>query len=103
MRGIFHLAAVIDDDPIMSMTEVRLTNTINTKAMSAQHLHNITMEMGLDLDHFVLFSSASASWGNPDQAAYCAANLYLDQLAEERRRDGLQALSLQLGVVQGKY
>lgn len=103
MKGIFHLAAVIEDAPVTALSEKSLKQTIESKALSAYYLHKTSVEEGLDLDHFMLFSSATVLWGNPDQAAYCAANSYLDSLAEERQSLGLPALSIQLGAVQGQY
>ena len=61
-----------------------------------------TPEVGFrHLDYFVMFSSVSAMWGQPAQPCYSAANSVLDNLAERRRRSGVNAISIQLGAVRG--
>jgi len=53
----------------------------------------------LDLDFFVLFSSATTLFGNPGQGNYVAANSYLEALAQSRRAAGLPALCVRWGAI----
>ena len=54
----------------------------------------------LELDFFVLYSSA-ATFGNPGQANYIAANRFLEVLADARRASGLPALCVSWGPIDG--
>jgi acyl carrier protein len=67
------------------------------KLLGALHLHEATRT--LPLDFFVLYSSATAMFGNPGQANYVAANLWLDAFARHRRAQGLPATSVLWGAI----
>jgi acyl carrier protein len=63
----------------------------------ASVLDQLTRERNLDL--FVLLSSFTTVIGNAKQSNYVAANLFLEALARCRRRDGLPAFAMALGVL----
>ncbi|MEU6238660.1 type I polyketide synthase, partial [Kitasatospora sp. NPDC047058] len=95
LGSVFHAAGIIDDGVIGTLTPDRLAAVMRPKADAGWHLHELTR--GLDLEHFVLFSSAAAVFGAPGQGNYVAANSFLDALAGHRRAAGLAGLSLAWG------
>jgi NADPH:quinone reductase-like Zn-dependent oxidoreductase/acyl carrier protein len=97
LAGVFHAAAVLDDALIANLDRDRVERVMAPKALGALVLHETTKH--LDLDLFVLFSSATCLIGNPGQAAYVAANTVLDALAMQRRAEGLAATSIEWGAI----
>jgi acyl transferase domain-containing protein/NADPH:quinone reductase-like Zn-dependent oxidoreductase/NAD(P)-dependent dehydrogenase (short-subunit alcohol dehydrogenase family)/acyl carrier protein len=97
LRGIFHLAMVIDDAPLSALTPDRMREVMAPKAYGAWLLHEYTRHM--ELDCFVMFSSVSSIFGNPGQGNYSAANAFLDSLAHHRHAAGLPALTVNWGVL----
>jgi acyl transferase domain-containing protein len=95
LRGVVHLAGVIEDSTIARLTWDRLRRVMAPKADGAWNLHQATRDQPLDF--FVCFSSLAAVLGAPGQGNYAAANAAMDALTDERRRLGLPGLSIQWG------
>ncbi|MER7674792.1 type I polyketide synthase [Kitasatospora sp. NPDC096128] len=95
LGSVVHSAGVVDDGVIASLTPERLAAVMRPKVDAAWHLHELTRD--LDLEHFVLFSSAASTFGAAGQGSYVCANSFLDALAGYRRAAGLAGMSLQLG------
>ncbi len=97
LKGIVHAATVINDGLIRNMDADQIRNVLAPKALGAHCLHELTL--GLPLDFFVLFSSATTLFGNPGQGNYVAANTCLEALAKHRRAAGLPATCVRWGAI----
>ncbi len=98
LKGVFHLAGVVQNDLIINLGEEALQRVFRAKMESALILHQLTKNLVLDL--FVLFSSASSILGSRRQANYAAANGFLDGLAHLRQQHKLPALAINWGIFQ---
>lgn len=67
------------------------------KVDGTQHLHDLLQ--GHPLDFFIAFSSIAGIVGNRGQAAYAAANVFLDSFMEWRRAHNLPGLTIDLAAV----
>jgi thioester reductase-like protein len=97
LRGVMHLAMVLDDCLAVNLTPERWRRVSGPKLSGAWNLHCQTRH--LPLDFFVLFSSMASVFGIPGQANYAAANTFLDALAHHRRALGLPGLTINWGYL----
>jgi phthiocerol/phenolphthiocerol synthesis type-I polyketide synthase C len=97
LRGVVHAAMVIEDSLIRDMSREQLHRTLAPKVTGATNLHDLTRDR--ELDFFLLYSSATTLFGNPGQAAYVAANMAVEALAEERRALGLPVTCVGWGPI----
>jgi len=96
LTAIVHLAGIGRLQAITDTTEADLAEVLEAKAAGARHLHELSADA--ELDAFIMFSAVSATWGSGRQAAYGAANTYLDALAHHRRAQGLAATTISWGA-----
>ncbi|WP_329172493.1 type I polyketide synthase [Streptomyces sp. NBC_01477] len=82
VRGVVHLAGVLDNRMVTAVDEESLRTVMRPKADGAWALH--TLFPPAEVDFFVLFSSCGQLLGLPGQAAYGSANAFLDALAAHR-------------------
>ncbi|MFH8979249.1 beta-ketoacyl synthase N-terminal-like domain-containing protein, partial [Streptomyces sp. NPDC017890] len=95
LTTVIHTAATLHDTTLTHLNHTHLHHTLNPKAHAAHHLHELTRNHNLTA--FILFSSAAGILGNAGQAAYAAANTYLDTLATHRHAQHLPATSIAWG------
>lgn len=95
LKGIIHLAGALNDGAFVNLDWARFIPVLNPKVSGSWNLHLATLDM--QLDFFMLFSSASSVLGAPGQANYALANGFMDALATYRQHLGLPAQSINWG------
>ncbi len=98
LRGIIHAAGILNDGILQRQDWAEFVKVFPPKVDGAWNLHLLTQE--IELDFFVLFSSAASLLSPPGQGNYTAANRFLDALAHYRQQQGLPGLSINWGAWQ---
>ncbi|MFE9614342.1 SDR family NAD(P)-dependent oxidoreductase, partial [Streptomyces sp. NPDC006012] len=94
--GIVHTAGIVDDGVIGALRPEQWDSVLRPKVDAVWQLHELTRH--LDLAAFVVYSSASSTFGGAGQGNYAAGNAFLDAFAAHRRAEGLPGLSLAWGL-----
>ncbi|KAI1114223.1 ketoacyl-synt-domain-containing protein [Nemania sp. NC0429] len=97
VRGLIHGAMVLRDVLFEKMTYDDYVTVIESKVQGGWNFHRALI--GAPLDFFVAISSVAGMVGNRGQAAYAAANCFLDSLVQHRLALGLPASSLDLTAI----
>ncbi|KAJ9248853.1 hypothetical protein DTO195F2_8710 [Paecilomyces variotii] len=97
IRGVVHGAMVLKDMLYENMTLDDFNAVISSKVDGAWNLHYALARSPLDF--FIALSSVAGVVGNRGQAAYSAANVFLDGFMEYRKSRGLPGTSIDLAAV----
>lgn len=97
IRGVVHGAMVLRDMLFENMTLDDFQAVTSSKVEGAWNLHHALHDSPLDF--FIALSSVAGVIGNRGQAAYAAANVFLDGFMEYRRSQGLPGTTIDLTAV----
>lgn len=97
VRGVIQGAMVLKDVLYEQMTTEDFNAVVNPKVAGTLNLHNTLGSS--ELDFFIALSSVAGVVGNRGQAAYAAANVFLDTFMAHRNAQGLPGTSLDLTAV----
>jgi acyl transferase domain-containing protein len=96
LRGVYHLALVLDEAVVSRLTWDRFERVLEPKVRGTWNLHALTRDLALDV--FAIFSSGASFLGSTGLANYAAASAFQDALAVHRRALGLPAVSIDWGA-----
>lgn len=82
IHGIIHSAGVLQDGFLTAKTVVEVETVLRPKTIGLVNLDEVLQHE--QLQFFVMFSSATGSWGNVGQGDYAAANGFMDAYAQYR-------------------
>ncbi|CAG2102302.1 unnamed protein product [Medioppia subpectinata] len=99
VAGIFCLAMVLSDGLFTNQTEKSMQKVFEPKIDAIKNLDTISRKLCPHLQYFVAFSSVSGGRGNAGQTNYGLANVYMQEVCESRRRQGLHGLAIQWGAI----
>lgn len=96
VRGIVHLAGVINDAPVVEQTWDKFRTTFLPKVAGTWNLWRTAESRGA-IDLFACYSSVASVIGSVSQINYAAANAFMDGLMNRNRNGRRVGLSLNWG------
>ena len=99
IAGVANGAMVLRDTMLEDMTIEGMNAVIRPKVIGSIHLNDLFLNTSLDF--FILLSSAIGITGNVGQCNYAVANMFMHGLAAKRRKMGLAASVVVIGVILG--
>jgi hypothetical protein len=99
--GVLQMSMILRDTLFSEHTFSDWRTVIDPKIKGTWNLHHAFKNQNQGLDFFVLFSSVSGIIGTRGQAAYAAANTFLDSFVTYRHGLGLPASVLDIGMMTG--
>jgi hybrid polyketide synthase/nonribosomal peptide synthetase ACE1 len=97
--GVAQGAMVLQDTMFLDLDLARFNSVLQPKVQGSILLDELFSENTLDF--MVFFSSMAALTGNPGQAAYNAANMFMTSLAAQRQQRGLAGQAINIGAIVG--
>ncbi|WP_445374044.1 beta-ketoacyl reductase [Photorhabdus tasmaniensis] len=92
LRGIYHLASVVEDEMLATLNSRSVNKIFRPKIAGSWNLHLVTQ--GISLDWFIAFSSLAGIIGVAGQGADAAANSFVDSLMRYRLATGLPGTAI---------
>lgn len=99
VAGIAQGAMIMKDVPTRDMSFQDMIRVLKPKVDGSRYLDELFPENTLDF--FVSFSSMTGIIGNIGQSNYTAANTFMCALARQRRKRGLAASVINIGLITG--
>jgi acyl transferase domain-containing protein/SAM-dependent methyltransferase/NAD(P)-dependent dehydrogenase (short-subunit alcohol dehydrogenase family)/acyl carrier protein len=96
IRGMIYSITGLLDRSMVDMSWAEFQAVARPKALGLLNLHRASLE--LDLEHFLVFSSAVTLFGTQGQANHAAANAFFDAFTEYRKARGLPVVTINWGL-----
>jgi acyl carrier protein len=100
LKGIVQMSMVVANENFARMSHEEWNASTAPKVQGTWNLHNASMDAGVNLDFFLMFSSVSGIVGQAGQANYASGNSFLDAFAQYRNGLGLPASVVDMGAVE---
>lgn len=99
IAGVYQGAMILVDVALQDMRLEEFNRVLRPKVQGTLNLERLLADQPLDF--FIFLSSTATVAGNPGQAGYTSANLFMSGLALQRRERALPASVVELGLIMG--